>query len=53
MRENPGPRLRENPGTTQAVDNIVWEPCDENENGNGADRRLQNKEVTRRSDEKK
>ena len=34
-------RLRENPGeTTQAVDNIVWEHCDESKNGNGIDCRL-------------
>ena len=26
--------------TTQTVDNVVWERCDENKNGNGIDRRL-------------
>ena len=35
-------RLHENPGeTTQTVDNTVWEHCDESEDGNGIDRRLQ------------
>ena len=34
-------RLRKNPGeSTQTVDIIVWEHCDESEDGNGIDRRL-------------
>ena len=33
--------MRENPReTTQAVDDIVWERCDESKDGNGTDRRL-------------
>ena len=36
-----GLEVRENPGkTTQTVDNIVWEHCDESKDGNGIDCRL-------------
>ena len=36
-----GSGLGEDPGeTTQAVDDFVWEHCDEGENGNGTDCRL-------------